>query len=583
MTNRNTLWATTLVDELARQGLRSVCIAPGSRHTPLVMAFARQAAIQTYRHRDERSAAFFALGLALASDEPVAVVCTSGTAGANFFPAIIEAAQSRVPLIVLTADRPPELRHSGANQTIDQVKLYGDQVLWSVDAALPEAEPPAVALRNLRTLAARTWGVANGLHKGVVHVNLPFRKPLEPTPVEGDTIAPPEDAAPRPDGTPFTRMIVGRLLPEDSQLAAIADRIGAVERGLIVCGPRCPGGDFSGAVAALAERLGFPLLADPLSGMRFGAPQAIGGYDTFLMQPPVDPPEMVIRFGGVPTSKWLNQYLDSDRIQQVIYVSGSGQWADDSHRVSLFLQADETAFCQALTDLIQPRDASAWGMRLTAVERAIWEAFEQALLDGDYFDGAVLADVLDLIPSESTLFVGNSLPVRHLDQFGRPTSKRLDVYANRGASGIDGNISTGLGAGAARPDRPLVLVVGDTTFYHDMNGLLAVRECGIPATVVLLNNNGGGIFHRLPIQAFEPEFTDYFVMPHDLHFEPAARLYGLDYLRVETRQDFRRTFAERVSSDTASIIEVPTRISTDAARRQAVIAAVQAKLSVTVG
>ena len=196
--------------------------------------------------------------------------------------------------------------------------------------------------------------------------------------------------------------------------------------------------------------------------------------------------------------------------------------------------------------------------------------------DGAYFDGAVLADVLDLIPPESTLFVGNSLAVRHLDQFGKPTEKPLHVYANRGASGIDGNTSTALGTGAARADRPLVLVVGDTTFYHDMNGLLAVRECGIPVTIVLLNNNGGGIFHRLPIRDFEPEFTEDFVMPHDLQFEHAARLYGLDYLRAETRPEFRQAFADRVTGGGSSIIEVSTHAPTDLARRQAVIAAVRA-------
>ena len=485
-----------------------------------------------------------------------------------------------MPLIVLTADRPPELRHSGANQTIDQVKLYGDQVLWSVDVALPEAEPPAVALRNLRTLAARAWGVANGLRKGVVHVNFPFRKPLEPTPVAGDMTTVPESAESRPGGEPFTRMLLGHMQPLDSQLAAIAQHLSAVERGIIVCGPRCPGADFAAAVAALAERLAYPLLADPLSGVRFGWPRAIGGYDTFLMQPPVAPPEVVIRFGSVPTSKWLNQYLDSDAIQQVIHISDSGQWADESHRVSLFVQADEAAFCQALTRLVRPREASAWQARLAALERDTWAAVGPALADGAYFDGAVLADVLDLIPPESTLFVGNSLAVRHLDQFGKPTEKHLNVHANRGTSGIDGNISTGLGTGAARADRPLVLVVGDTTFYHDMNGLLAVRECGVPVTVVLLNNNGGGIFHRLPIREFEPEFTDYFVMPHDLQFEHAARLYGLEYVQAQTRQAFRQAFADRATGGGSSIIEVPTHAPTDLARRQAVIAAVRAKLSV---
>lgn len=581
MANRNTLWAEIFVDELARQGLRAACIAPGSRHTPLVMAFARHDHIRVYRHLDERSAAFFALGLALASNAPAAVVCTSGTATANFFPAIIEAQQSHAPLLVLTADRPPELRHSGANQTIDQVKLYSDQVLWSVDAALPEAAPPAVTLRSLRTLAARAWSTANGLRKGVVHVNFPFRKPLEPTPVAGDVITAAESAQPRPAGEPFTRFMTGRLPPTAPQLDTVAGRLRNIERGIIVCGPRCPGDDFPRAIVALADHLGWPLLADPLSGVRFGWPQVIGGYETFLVQPPVDPPEVVLRFGSVPTSKWLNQYLDSSRVRHVIHINHSGQYADDAHRVGLVLQADEALLCRALAEHLPRRERTSWGAQFAAAERAAWAAVDRTMDEAPYFDGAVVADVLDLLPPDSTLFVGNSLPIRHLDQFGRPSDKHLHVYGNRGASGIDGNISTGLGAGAARPEQPLVLVVGDVTFYHDMNGLLATRQCGVPATVVVLNNNGGGIFRRLPIREFEPEFTEDFVMPHGLDFEHAARLYALDYVPSRERRHFRQVFAERVTGSASTVIEVQTDARTDLARQQVVIAAVQAHLRPT--
>lgn len=230
----NTLWAETFVDELARGGLQAVVIAPGSRSTPLTLAFAAHPAIRHYLHLDERSAAFFALGLALATTRPVALLCTSGTAGANYFPAIIEARMSQVPLLVLTSDRPPELRHSGANQTIDQVKLYGDQVLWGVDVALPEADAPAVALRNLRTLAARALATAAGLPPGPVHLNFPFRKPLEP--------ALPHTPAFAPAGPPHTRTLRGQLLPTPNQIAELAALINQHERGLIVCGPRCEGG-----------------------------------------------------------------------------------------------------------------------------------------------------------------------------------------------------------------------------------------------------------------------------------------------------------------------------------------------------
>jgi 2-succinyl-5-enolpyruvyl-6-hydroxy-3-cyclohexene-1-carboxylate synthase len=207
-----------------------------------------------------------------------------------------------------------------------------------------------------------------------------------------------------------------------------------------------------------------------------------------------------------------------------------------------------------------------------------WQVIDHEMATGDYFDGAVVYDVVDLIPDGSTLFAGNSLSVRHLDQFGKPNGKRIHAYANRGASGIDGNISTALGLGAANPERPLVAVVGDITLYHDMNGLLAVHRCGVPVTIVLLNNDGGGIFNRLPINKFEPEFTDYFLTPHGLDFVHAAKLYGLDYIVANSRDDFRKAFAERVGSGKSTIIEVQTDSRKDEARRQEIVKAVQAAL-----
>ncbi len=576
MSNRNTLWAAVFVDEMARAGLRAVCFAPGSRHTPLVLAFARHEAITVYPHLDERSAAFFALGLALADGEPVALVSTSGTAGANFFPAIIEAHQSRVPLIVLTADRPHELRHSGANQTIDQVKLYGDYALWAVDAALPEADPPPAALRNLRTLAARAMAVAGGPRRGVVHINFPFRKPLEPTPVPGDVTTVPAEARAREDGAPYTRFSAGSLRPDRQAVDRLAGQIMAHERGLIVCGPRCPGEPFPELARTLARVVGYPLLADPLSGVRFGGEDTLGGYDSFLgrTEGPADRPEVVIRFGNVPTSKALNAYLDRAALSHYVHVSGDGVWADDSHRISDFVHADEKLLCRELLARECPERSSDWRGRFQALEAATWQAMDSVLADKPYFDGAVLADVVELIPPESTLFVGNSLPVRHLDQFGRPGGKRIHAFANRGASGIDGNTSAALGAGAAHPERPLVLVTGDITFYHDMNGLLAVQRCDIPITIVLLNNDGGGIFYRLPIRDHDPEFTDYFVAPHGLDFSHAARLYGLDYVRADDRESFRQAFRERVGGRTSCIIEVHTDARQDAQRREAALAAV---------
>ncbi len=584
--NPNTLWATTFVNSLAQSGLTAVSIAPGSRSTPLTLAFHAHPDIRVYRHLDERSAGFFALGMALASDRPAALVCTSGTAVANFLPAIIEAKMSHVPLLILTADRPPELRHSGANQTIDQIKIYGDQVLWSVDAALPEPNPPAVALRNLQTLAARAYATANGITKGPVHINFPFRKPLQPASGEW-RVASDEHSQFTIHNSPFT-IQHGRLHPTDSQLAHLSNIIAQQPRGLIVCGPRCPGDGFPQAVTVLAKQSGYPILADPLSGLRFnrkGAKSAeeespksaqsadnliIGGYETFLQSGPGwEEPQVIIRFGAVPLSKWLNAYLERIRPAHRIHIRENGVWADDGHRTNWFLQANETAVCRELTRRLPERADRKWETAVLAIETAVWHKLDVAMKD-IYFDGAIVADVINNLPDDSLLFMGNSLPVRHLDQFGRPSTKTIRVFANRGASGIDGNISTALGIAAAT-GKEVTAVVGDITFYHDMNGLLAVasgewqvasKEAPpatrhpLRATIIIINNNSGGIFRRLPVSQHEPPFTDLFLTPHGLDFEHAARLYGLDFVRVTDREAFRAVFSRPYS--VSRIIEVVT-------------------------
>jgi 2-succinyl-5-enolpyruvyl-6-hydroxy-3-cyclohexene-1-carboxylate synthase len=578
MANRNILWAEIFVDELARSGLKAVCAAPGSRHTPLMLAFAKHPNIKVYSHLDERSAAFFALGMAMAWDKPVALVCTSGSAGANYFPAIVEAHQSRVPLIVITADRPPELRHSGANQTIDQIKMFGDYALWFVDTALPEAKPSALAIRNLRSTANRAFATANGLRKGVVHINMPFSKPLEPTPNEGDVLEIPKGAEAREDGKPFSIISVGGRMPS-MEMTEIAEIFAEYSNGLVIASTnaefvsRWPYENMS----RFAEIMAYPLIAEPSSGCRFGFANSIGGYDSFMRDMKAMPrPDVIVRFGDVPTSNWLNQYIAELQPRYYIHFSPSGVWADDSHLISHHFHAE---FSTNMMYQINRSTNTPYHQAFQSLESTTWQVIDHEIATGEYFDGAVVYDVVDLIPENSSLFAGNSLSVRHLDQFGKPNGKRIRAYANRGASGIDGNISTALGLGAANPERPLVAVVGDITLYHDMNGLLAVHRCGVPVTIVLLNNDGGGIFNRLPINKFEPEFTDYFLTPHGLDFSHAAKLYGLDYIVANTREEFRKAFAERVGGTQSTIIEVQTDSRKDEARRQEIVKAVQAEIA----
>lgn len=577
--NRNYVWANLLVDELARAGLRAAMIAPGSRSTPLTLAFAAHPDITVYRHLDERSAGFFALGLAKASGMPVALVCTSGSAVANFFPAVVEANEARVPLIILTGDRPPELRSSGANQTIDQVKFFGTYARWSVDVALPEAEPAPTTLRYLRTTAGRAVAQAlgNGSGAGVVHINVPFRKPLEPTPIQGDQATVPPS---RDDGAAFSQIFPPVAQPDPVAMQHVVALIDRFERGLIVCGTNCPGGHFPQAVAALAAQIGYPLLAEPSSGLRFGAhvhEGVIAAYETFLSLADVPPCDVVIRFGDVPTSKWLNETLERAGEAGYVHVSADGVWADDLHRISHLIHADPVLACTALS-AASARPNSAWLTRFQQLETETWAAIETVMAEED-FDATYVYDLVAGLPSGAHLFLGNSLSVRHVDQFGRQRRAALQVSGNRGASGIDGNISTALGIAAANPTVPLVMLIGDITLFHDMNGLFPIKDRAMDnVTIVLINNDGGGIFHRLPIQGYDPAFTDLFIMPHGLDFQHTAALYGLDYERVDDRAAFRERIAAVQAGQPARLIEIRTNGIHDETARRALLKRVRAHL-----
>ncbi|MFQ3647133.1 MAG: 2-succinyl-5-enolpyruvyl-6-hydroxy-3-cyclohexene-1-carboxylic-acid synthase [Anaerolinea sp.] len=579
MANRNILYSQTIVDELARSGLEHVVIAPGSRNTPLVLAFAEHPRVQVWSVLDERSAAFMALGLALATEKPVAMLCTSGSAAANFFPAVVEAKQSRVPLIVMTADRPGELRHSGANQTIDQVKLFGEYALWSVDLLLPEADMPADAFRSLRTTANRAYAIANGVPKGVVHLNVPFRKPLEPTPVPSDRTTPPEDAAPRPMNAPAATIVYGTLALNTMQLDMLANVIDTYERGLIVCGPNTPAHAYA-SIERLSAQTRYPILADAASGLRFRRKAVLGLYDTFLSvgAPLPEPPDVVIRFGDVPTSQALNDYLNRIRPMYRIHLSGDGVWADDSHRTTHFFVADEKLACMQLYSRFENRPASAWAERWQALELATKHALEAALKDTARFDGHIAHELVAALPAHSALFIGSSLPIRNVDQFAFPNDAGLRVFANRGASGIDGNVSTAVGVAAADRERPVAALLGDLTLYHDMNGLMALRRLNVPLTMVVVNNDGGGIFHRLPIRDYEPTFTELFITPHGLRFEQAAAMYGLRYIQCENVDGWQAALLTSLHEREPTLIEIVTDSKADLARRKAVMEQVRAAL-----
>ncbi len=535
--NRNALWAELLVDEWARLGLRHVALGPGSRNTPLAVAFHRHPQVRVWPITDERAAAFFALGLARATRTPTAVLTTSGTATANVHPAVLEAAHSFVPLLVLTADRPAELIDSGANQTTRQAGLYGPAVRWFHHVAPPEAAPPARLLRYLRTVADRAWAYARGWAgpPGPVHLNLPFRKPLEPVPVPEDVpyraLAQAEPAVwGRADGGPYTHLQPpAALRPPEDALLALAEGLAARPRGLILAGPAQLTPQARRAWVALARALGYPLLADPLSGLRFGPwfdpDWVLTGYPRYLEAMPR--PQVVLQVGAAPVGRAALRYLENlPDDAWFVSVSGEGAWTDPAFRLTHSFWSDPAAFAQALAELAtqaQLQPDSTWLAGWRQAERAAWaQPFGED-------EGRVLAYVVDHAPAGSILMVGNSLPVRHLEEQGRGHTRAVEVHGNRGLSGIDGQIATATGLAL---HAPTLLVLGDQSLLHDVGSLALAPRFRAALRIVVINNNGGRIFERLPIRRFDPPFTQAFRAPHGLHFEHAAAQFGWAYQRL---------------------------------------------------
>ncbi len=553
------VYVGAFADELVRAGVTDVCICPGSRSTPLAIVLKQQPGLRTWMHYDERSAAYYALGMARGYHRPVAIVATSGTAVVNFAPAVAEARFGAVPLLVLTADRPAELRGIGSTQTIDQNRLYGSNAKWSEEMLLPEATPAAE--RYVRAIADRAVATALSAPCGPVHLNFPFREPLVP--------APPDANATSPAGLPPAVSVTPTAnRPTVEELAPIAAQVLDARRGLVVCGPQdYPA--FPGAALRLAEAAGYPLLADVLSQTRcgLGDGHVIDNFDAFLRDAATAEglaPDLVLRFGATPVSKPLSQYLERNAGVAQIVVSDEGTWTDPQQTASAMVRADATAFCETLTAALQSRIEPdlGWLNRWRAARDATAASTEASLRnEAQLSEPSVFQRLPALLPDEAIVFAGNSMPVRDLDSFVARDEKALRFLANRGASGIDGVTSTALGVAAAT-GKPVVLTIGDLSFYHDMNGLLAARRYGdeLNLTIVLINNDGGGIFSFLPQQTEVPDvFEDLFGTPHGLDFRHAAALYGLDYTLAQSPADFDAAVSASVSRRGVSIVEVQTQ------------------------
>jgi 2-succinyl-5-enolpyruvyl-6-hydroxy-3-cyclohexene-1-carboxylate synthase len=549
-------------DELARCGVEHACTSPGSRCTPIVLSLVREPRIRCWSHIDERCAGFFALGAAKASGRPVAITCTSGTAAANLAPAVIEAHEARVPLIVLTADRPPELREVGAGQAIDQLKLYGSAVRWFLELDVDDA--PAQRLRWIRTLACRAYWTAVGDRPGPVHLNIPLREPLV---LEQEL---PPDASGRPGARPWVTRSEATRIPAGD--ARVLGQLPA--RGVLVAGRHERGRELGRCAAEFAARAGYPLLADPLSGARHGQ-AVIARYDLLLRDPRFTArsrPELVVRIGDLPTSKALRTWLESlDAIPQAA-LDPEGTWQDPAGVLSSIAPVDPIAVLAAAEAPKAPEPD--WLAMWRSADEAASATIERVLgEDGELSEPLVAARLGDWLGPDATLFVASSMPIRDLELFAGARADGPRVLANRGANGIDGTVSSAFGA-AASGDGPVVLVIGDVALAHDLGGLLAARRLGLAVTIVLLNNDGGGIFHFLAVATQPDAFEAHVATPHGLQFEHAAALYGCRYERAETAADLQAALARGLQSGESSLIEVRTDRERNLALHRRIAAAV---------
>ena len=550
------LLLAAFVDELTRCGVRDACTSPGSRCTPLVASLAGDERLRTHSHIDERCAGFFAVGLARASGRPVVVTCTSGTAAANLAPAVIEAHEARVPLIVLTADRPPELRDVGAGQTIDQLALYGNAVRWFVEVGTHEASEER--LRWIRTLACRAVWTADGEPSGPVHLNWPLREPLVPdAPLPA---LPPGRSDRRPWVARTTAAAASQAMPE------------LTPHGVVVAGS-CSA-ELGAAAARFAARAEYPLLADPLSGARSGA-AAIAHYDALLRAETSMPEaDLILRVGELPTSKPLRAWLAGLQDARQVVIGDRSAWRDPAAVVEEIICADPCATLDALAPTSGDSDwLERWRTHDAIAAGAITE-----VLGADCSEPAVARALGESLPADTTLFVASSMPVRDVESFWPVRDDAPRVLANRGANGIDGTVSSAFGAAAAS-GAPVVLLIGDVALAHDIGGLLAASRLELALTIVLLNNNGGGIFDFLEVAALGDIYERHVATPHGLDFSHAADLYGIDHELPQSMDALRDALQRGIQSKRSTLIEVRTDRGANVELHRTVNAAVEAAVA----
>jgi len=559
--NRNNFVAKVFVDQLASLGVTNACISPGSRSTPLTYALSQNKIIKSFVHLDERSSAFFALGLAKATNKPVIVVTTSGTAVAELYPAIIEAYQQRVPLIICTADRPRELIGTGANQTINQQNIFKNHIRWFRDLGLPVLSESGI--KYFQKVAIRAFKKSIIEDRGPVHLNFPFRKPLEPSVFTDEVnkeivvIKPQKVLQNNYNIVPLKSRAINKLVTElENQ-----------KRGIIIVGPMDYNPEAIVQIKKLATLLKYPILADGLSQLRFSVAEkdknVLCNFNSFIQSErfiKANEPEIILQFGRTPTSSSLEKFLTLTKANRYL-INQYGDKFDPSRNAKKIFGIDPEVFCECIISQLKSnkfnRGKSAWQNKFVQAEGTC-EKIKLKLLDkpADLNEPSIILETINNIPSGSNVFIGNSLPVRDLDNFLSKTEKGLNVYFNRGASGIDGITSTALGIAAC--NKPTILITGDLSFLHDFGALSIASKYSVPLVIVVINNNGGGIFESLPIGKGEEKLKEYFVTPHNLELSEIVKAFRIRYQLINNKTKLKNQILKSLTKKSTTVLEVKT-------------------------
>ncbi len=556
--NLNHLWATLLIEELIRNGVKYFCISPGSRCAPLTMAVAANPKAISLVHFDERGTGFHALGYIVATQRPCAIITTSGTAVANLFPAIIETFKKKLPLIILTADRPPELRFTGAHQTIDQVKIFDDYVRWQFDFPCPTLDiPPEFIL----TTTDQAVSQAKGNPGGPVHINCMFREPLAPTNTKTNFAPYLKTISPwLKNTTVHTDYHSPVKTLKATSVNDTLKKINTIKKGLIVVG-KLSSNKERAAVLKFATNLGWPVLPDISSGLRLGISHenVIPYFDQILLSKKFiqkNKPDGILHLGGRITSKRWYEYIEQTQPNAYIMVLNHPLRNDPLHNVSTRVESPIGTFCEHVNKKLSPHKKSnfltAWKKANQKVDEEIKQHFDK---DGPLTESAVARLITQYIPQNTGLFLSNSMAIREVNMYGHPGKKQIEIGANRGASGIDGIMATAAGFTTGL-NKPVTLLIGDLAFLHDLNSLAMLKLLKHPLVIIILNNNGGDIFSHLPIAQSNPYFERYFKTPHHLTFHCAAEMFDLNYAQPETKKEFIQTYTIALKSTVSTIIEI---------------------------